>query len=239
MMALINKRDINRWDYLWRLFARDIFFKPNPKVTDEIIKLFNGGIAGKKILEVGSGSGSDCITLAKLGGQCFALDFSPEASKTCQRLAQKAKVKLKTIVADCRQIPARSDYFDLVFSVGLMEHFKKPIPLLKEQLRVLKRGGLLLVDVPQKYHLYTFVKHLRMKFNRHPFGWETEYSVSDLKRFGRQLKLKPIHFYGRESVLTDRLALPLKAWWKKIFAKIETSRLAPFVCLNVGVVYQK
>lgn len=238
-MERVVEREIDRWDHLWQLFAKDIFYKPNIKVTNEIDGLFNGKVTGKKILEVGAGSGSDCIALAKLGAQCFALDFSPEALKTCQQLAKKAKVKVKRIAADCRQIPFEDNFFDLVFSVGLIEHFKKPLPLFEEQLRVLKKGGFLLVDVPQKYNPYTMVKHLRMGFGRHPFGWETEYALADMKKIAGLLKVKPIRFYGRGSASLGRLPGVIDFFWRKIFVKIEESRLAPFICLNIGVIYRK
>jgi SAM-dependent methyltransferase len=232
-------KEVKRWNYLWQQFAENIFYKPNIKVTKEIVDLFEGKVAGLKVLEVGAGSGSDCLTLAKLGARCFALDFSPEALKVCQQLAKKAKVEVKTILGDCRQISVRDEFFDLVFSVGLVEHFKNPFPILREQLRVLKKGGFLLVDVPQKYHLYTLVKHLKMRFGLHPFGWETEYSLADLKKIAHQLKVEPIRFYGRDSVFIGRLSGMIDCYWRKIFAKIEAGRLAPFVCLNIGVIYQK
>ena len=239
-MATINEKQIDRWNRLWQQFGEDIFYKPNIKVTNEIINLFDRKVPGLKILEVGAGSGSDCITLTKFGAECFALDFSPEALKACQQLAKKAKVEVKRIIADCRRIPVRDDFFDLVFSVGLIEHFKDPIPPLEEQLRVLKEGGgFLLVDVPQKYNLYTFVKHLRMKSGKHPFGWETEYALGDLKKIVAVLGLKPIRFYGRGSAFIGHLPGIIDFCWRKIFVKIEESRLAPFVCLNIGAIYQK
>ncbi|MBU3957245.1 class I SAM-dependent methyltransferase [Patescibacteria group bacterium] len=235
----VVEREIDRWNRLWQQFGENIFYKPNIKVTDEIINLFGGKVAGKKILEVGAGSGSDCITLAKSGGECFALDFSKEALRVCQQLAKKENVEVKGIIADCRQIPIRDDFFDLVFSVGLVEHFKDPIPVLKEQLRVLKKGRFLIVDVPQKYNLYTIVKHLKIRHDSHPFGWETEYALADLKKIAGLLKVKPIRFYGRGSAFLGRLPNVFDFWWRKVFAKIEESKLAPFICLNIGAFYQK
>jgi len=232
-------KEINRWNNLWRLFSQDIFYKPNTKVTDEIIDLFDGQLMGIKILEVGAGSGSDCITLAKLGGKCFALDFSREALKTCQHLAKEADVEVKSILADCRQIPVQDGFFDLVFSVGLVEHFKNPVPMLREQIRVLKNGGFFIVDVPQKYNLYTIVKHLRMVLGSNPFGWETEYALTDLKKIAGLLKIKPIRFYGRGSAFVGRLPGVIDCRWRKIVAKIEKSSLAPFICLNIGMICQK
>lgn len=227
------------WNYQWRIFSQKIYLKTNEGVIKEILKITDGDLRGKKILEVGAGSGSDVIDLTKKGAQCFALDFSKESINVCQKLAEQERVNIKTFLADCRQIPIESNYFDLVFSVGLVEHFKDPVPILREQLRVLKKGGFLIIDVPQKYNFYTIVKHLRMKFDKHPFGWETEYSMKDFKTIARTLKLKVIRFYGRDTALKLRLPLVMRQLWLKVFSIVERSKIAPFICLNIGVIYQK
>ena len=227
------------WDWQWQSFAEKIYLKINEGVIREILGTMDGDVEGKKILEVGAGSGSDVIDLTKRGAQCFALDFSKESINICQKLAKQEKVGIKAILADCRQIPIESNYFDLVFSVGLVEHFKDPVPILREQLRVLKKGGFLIIDVPQKYNFYTIVKHLRMKFDKHPFGWETEYSMRDFKTIARTLKLKVIRFYGRDTALKLRLPLVMRQPWLKAFSIVERSKIAPFICLNIGVIYQK
>ncbi len=53
-------------------------------------------------------------------------------------------------IGDALNLPHRDEYFDVVFSLGLIEHFKKndKYRILKEQKRVLKRGGYLICQVP-------------------------------------------------------------------------------------------
>lgn len=234
-----NSRTIVRWNNIWQFFPKDILFRPNIKIINEVLKIFNKKINKLKILEVGAGSSSDSITLAKLGAKCYALDFSPEALRVCQKAAKKQGVKIFTINADCQKIPYKNNFFNVVFSAGLIEHFKNPIPILKEQLRVLDKKGYLIVDVPQRYNLYTISKHLRMIFNTHPFGWETEYSKKNLQIIGAKLKLKLIKIYGRDSALSNHLPTKLNKIWKKFFIKIESSKLAPYFCLHIGAIYQK
>jgi len=227
------------WDLQWQSFAKNIYLKINKGVVREILATLNEDVKNKRILEVGAGSGSDVIALAKKGAVCVALDFSKDALNVCRKLAKQENVNVETILADCRQIPIKDGSFDLVFSVGLIEHFEDPIPLIKEQLRVLKKGGFLIIDAPQKYNLYTIVKRVRMKLGIFPFGWETEYALADLKKIAREFRVKPIRFYGRGSAFIGRLPGIIDFCWKKIFVKIEESRLAPFICLNIGVIYQK
>jgi len=61
---------------------------------------------------------------------------------------------------------------------------------------VLKRGGCILVDVPQRYHYYTVVKHLLMALGLWFAGWEREYSVAELERLLREHSFSIVSSYG-------------------------------------------
>ena len=45
-------------------------------------------------------------------------------------------------VDDCTKMNFPSDEFDLIFSIGLLEHFEDIQHVISEQFRVLKSGGL-------------------------------------------------------------------------------------------------
>jgi SAM-dependent methyltransferase len=77
-----------------------------------------------------------------------------------------------------------------------MEHFRDPAPLLAENHRVLRAGGLLLVDVPQRYHPYTLIKHVLILLDRWFAGWETEYTIGQLRRLIRARGFELRHAYG-------------------------------------------
>ena len=53
--------------------------------------------------------------------------------------------------------------------------------LLQEQRRVLKPGGYVVIDVPQKYTLYSLRKRIAMWCGRWFAGWETDYSPGELE----------------------------------------------------------
>ena len=121
-----NSRQV--WDPQWSLFLKTAKIRTNQTLVNQIIKLYKNNLVNKKILEVGSGSGSDSVFLAKKGAKVTTLDFSKNAIKSAQKIAKQHKVKIKTINADCQKIPIKDNSFDLVFSVGLIEHFKKTPP---------------------------------------------------------------------------------------------------------------
>lgn len=228
------------WNTRWSKFTKSTDIYPNRLVIKNIQSIFNGNLQNISILEVGAGSGIDSIYLSKMGAKLTTLDFSPKSISISQKLAQKHSIKLNTILADYQKIPFKSNTFDLVFSVGLVEHFKKPLPIIKEQLRVVKKNGYLLIDVPQKYNLYTIVKKIRMLTHTFAFGWETEYSLQDLKKISKIFGVKIVKLYGRDSAFTLKFKSNLKNVWKKFISIIESNQtIAPRVCLNIGVFYKK
>ncbi len=150
---------------------------------------------GKLVLEVGAGTGRDSQALAELGATVVTLDYADSAIRLISGLVARVP-HLYAVQGDAFAPPFRPGSFDLVFHQGLLEHFRDPLPLLQANVALLKPGGLLLIDVPQRYHLYTLVKHLAIWLNRWFAGWETEFSVRDLERLVRQVGLEPVRRYG-------------------------------------------
>lgn len=216
-------------------------------------------IPGKKILEVGAGSGRDSFKLADEQGTVFVLDYSPQALKIIQELNKNSEDQVYLILGDAIQIPIRDESMDVVFHQGLMEHFKEPLSLLQQQFRILKRGGFLLVDVPQKYHIYSLIKHILIFFNQWFAGWETEFSIRQLKKllersgfsirhqYGRWMRPSLCYRVAREVLKKINIRLPLYPAGFKVMDKIRAglrdrlnSKLwAFYTFVDIGVIGQK
>jgi SAM-dependent methyltransferase len=162
-----------------------------------LIKRYLAGAKGQRILELGCGTGIDINVIAndKKGLQCFGSDISTESIKICEHISKIFLNDIRFFVADTRSLPLRSGTFDLVFSQGLVEHFNDHVSVIAEQVRVLSDDGILIVNVPQKYTGYTWMKKYAMKNGKWDLGWETEFSYSDLKKTGRKLGL-----FGKEVI---------------------------------------
>jgi len=191
-----KKSTIDHWERFWKdkkeiaeVYSNDYRIYLNLTKATEI--------KNKKILEVGAGSGRDSFQLAQDTATVYVLDYSPQALQIVNNLNEQNEVSVYLIQGDAFQIPIPDNTLDIVFHQGLMEHFKDPLALLKEQFRVLKPGGLLLVDVPQRYHVYTVIKHILIFFNKWFAGWETEFSIAQLKSLMDQSGFEVKHQYGR------------------------------------------
>lgn len=162
------------WDRYWSQHRETSWELNRPQVT----MLERIGFEDKRILEIGCGSGTTSHFLANQRAAVVGIDISLNAIQ----MVRKKKTPLILLCADARKLPFGDCSFDVVFHQGVLEHFEDPLVLLKEQRRVLKDGGALLVDVPQKFQPYTLMKRKRMRDGTWPFGWETEYSYFELKR---------------------------------------------------------
>jgi len=146
-----------------------------------------------------------------------------------------------------------------VFYHVLLEHFREPVPLLRENYRVLCTGGICLVDVPQKFHVYTIIKHLLMLFNAWFAGWETEFSVRDLGKLIRSVGFQVRLIYGdwmrpsltyriaRELLMRVGLHLPMYPRGLRVVRSMR-AHIRQFLlrfpgslntCLDIGVVAEK
>ncbi len=155
-------------------------------------------LRGKRVLEIGAGTGRDSFPLVDRGAIVYQLDYAENSLKILRRIAQQAGYDVIIIGGDTFRLPFRDASFDIVFHQGLLEHFRpqQAEALLRENIRVLKSGGLLLVDVPQRYHIYTLVKHLLIAVNRWFAGWERSFSVGELRAVLHSIGLSPVSAYG-------------------------------------------
>jgi len=251
--------EISHWENFWsrNRNIKDVY--PTSRcLVDNLIAVtdFNN----KKVLEVGGGSGRDSIRIKTLGGDVYVLDYAESSLKTIKEQIVEEDITLKLIKGDAFKLPFKDNSFDIVFHQGLIEHFRNPEIILRENVRVLKSGGLILVDAPQRYHLYTLLKHILIFFNRWFAGWETEYSIKELENMLKNEGVKKIiSVYGdwmspsilyrilREIFFKIGIKLPLypKGIWfikgmrKWIKEKIKRHRLAFYTFNNIGIIGQK
>ncbi|UCH83197.1 MAG: class I SAM-dependent methyltransferase, partial [Candidatus Latescibacterota bacterium] len=142
------------WDEFWA-DSQDLgdVYGTDDRIVDNLARVVE--LEGARVLEVGAGTGRDAGAMAALGATSIALDYSEE-SLDLMRDALGNRVEI--VCGDALDLPFAPESFDVVYHQGLLEHFRTPGDLLDENVRVLKRGGVLLVDVPQRYHYYTVLK---------------------------------------------------------------------------------
>lgn len=180
-------------------------------------------LRGTRILEVGCGKGNELVQLAKRGAACFGLDFSESAMAWMLARLTKEGMRMPLVRGDARNLPFDIESFDLVFSQGVLEHFTNPGDVLQEQRRVMRNGALIVIEVPNKWNLYTIYKKILMALKRWPPGWETQYSPRELKGLLRQNGFEVLDCVG-----WDFFTLKILRKLRKKFG-LKDKRESPFI----------
>lgn len=97
--------------------------------------------AGKRVLEVGMGLGTDFVQFVRAGADATGIDLtelSVEAVRT--RLAQE-QLSADVRVADAEALPFEDATFDLVYSYGVLHHTPDTARAVAEVRRVLRPDG--------------------------------------------------------------------------------------------------
>lgn len=217
-------------------------------------------LRGKRILEVGAGTGRDSFYMASDGATLVLLDYSMNSLKIIKK-GIPPSATISATGGDAFALPFLDESFDAVFHQGLLEHFRpaEAERLLRENIRVLKRGGLLVVDVPQRWHIYTVIKHVLIALNSWFAGWEREFSVRELRSLLKSLGTQPVYAYGewmypslfyrtfREALyklgiklpLYPRLVPPIAKLREKIRHELDGSVIKLYTALSIGVIARK
>ena len=121
-------------------------FRSHYKVFLEIIKKNKG-----KCLEIGCGRGSLSSYFAEDGWKTDLLDGSKKILSVAKKIFERNNHNANFYLADAEDLPIESNTYDLVFSIGLLEHFENPEKVISEHYRVTKQGGwLIMYIVPKK-----------------------------------------------------------------------------------------
>lgn len=98
--------------------------------------------AGQKLLDIGCGRGEFLRGFIDCGVEGYGVDSSRAAEKYCP------EAKLSTTDLEIDGLPFEYNFFDVIYSKSVIEHFHYPEKLVKEIYRVLKPGGLVITMCP-------------------------------------------------------------------------------------------
>ena len=99
---------------------------------------------GKRLLDVGCGSGTWLRATADLGAVPAGVDISQVALDACKHALPSADLHC----GPAESLPFTEAEFDFVSCLGAIEHFLNPEAALREMIRVAKPGALFLLLVP-------------------------------------------------------------------------------------------
>jgi SAM-dependent methyltransferase len=104
--------------------------------------------AGKRVLDLGCGTGYGTAELAKLATEAVGVDIAPEAIEYASAHYSSARF----VQVPATELPFPDATFDLIASFELIEHLSNYRSLLAQAARVLRPTGLFVVSTPNKLY---------------------------------------------------------------------------------------
>ena len=98
--------------------------------------------AGKRLLEVGCGMGTDLLQFARGGARVTGVDLTPRSIETSRKHLQLYGQTGDFAITDAETLPFAGESFDVVYSNGVLHHTPDTAGAVREVHRVLKPGGL-------------------------------------------------------------------------------------------------
>jgi 2-polyprenyl-3-methyl-5-hydroxy-6-metoxy-1,4-benzoquinol methylase len=120
-----------------------------------------------KVLDIGCYIGTDVFMLPKTDQQVetWAIDVSEDAIDYAKKLAKMRKEKkIHFGVHDANNpFKYKSNFFDVIICLEVIEHLHNPLTFLKEMKRILKKGGTLILSTPNEGYIMKSVLNLLPK----------------------------------------------------------------------------
>ncbi len=118
-----------------------------PITRDRLARCLNGELerlAGKRVLEAGSGAGRFTEVLLAAGAEVHSFDFSGAVTANAANNGHNAALSLAQ--GDIRQPPYPAASYDYVVCLGVIQHTPDPEQSIAALWRMVKPGGRLVID---------------------------------------------------------------------------------------------
>jgi ubiquinone/menaquinone biosynthesis C-methylase UbiE len=113
---------------------------------------------GKRVLEVGCGIGTDALQFAKSGAFYTGVDLTEAAISIAQRRFNLLNQRGEFIKLNAEELPFPDNYFDHVYSFGVIHHSPYPEKIISEIHRVLKPEGTITVMLYNRDSFYYLIE---------------------------------------------------------------------------------
>ncbi len=114
--------------------------------------------AGKRILEVGVGAGTDHAQWAAVTDDLHGVDLTDAAVETSARNLALRGRRSHLQRVDAEVLPFESSSFDVVYSWGVIHHAEAPERIIAEIARILRPGGVFLGMLYARHSLVAYRK---------------------------------------------------------------------------------
>ncbi|HEY2598881.1 MAG TPA: class I SAM-dependent methyltransferase [Candidatus Dormibacteraeota bacterium] len=215
------------WDDYWQQLKLPVAVdeakaRPYEREILKVLKRFAPTHPGARIVEIGGAPGGYLAYVARAsGGDAFALDISPVG---CKKLEENFELLGIPVTVFCRDV-LESDLsdlprFDMVYSLGLIEHFGDPLPMIRKHVELAKPGGVIVLGLP---NFRGIAKHV-LRFTRPEMLGIHNLATMDTRTWSR---------FEHEARLEVLFRGYVGGWEPRIYAMRKASAWTRFVNLPI------
>jgi SAM-dependent methyltransferase len=151
MMANTFEEDKRKgWERIWRSGDIPPRYGSSAPPNDSVVELADRLPPDAFVLDIGCGVGRHLLYLGGRGFRMAGVDISPSGVQASQQVCAEQGILVDARVSDMNALPWEDNTFDGAFAISTIHHHRRAgiVESLREARRVLKPGGLLLVDFP-------------------------------------------------------------------------------------------
>ena len=115
----------------------------------------------KKVLEIGVGLGADHQEFITSGATTYGIDLTLRSIKNTETRLKLWDLKSNLSVGDAEKLVFDDNYFDIVYSWGVIHHSPNTPQAISEILRVLRPGGNAKIMIYHKWSMVGFMLWIR------------------------------------------------------------------------------
>jgi len=149
----------------WDQKVVDAVFRKTVNQRFDMVMAEMPNMAGKSVLDVGTGSGRYAVELAARGAIVTGIDFSTEMLGLARTAAEKRGVsdRCRWISDDILQLNQLKERFHISLAIGFFDYIQDPRPFLK--LISSLTDGTLYLSFPKRWTARTVLRKLRLAWN--------------------------------------------------------------------------
>ena len=190
------------------------------KLVDIKLGLIKNYAVGKKVLDIGCGSGDYLFESKDIISSGIGVDYTRKAIHEAKMKKQRLGApNLDFMDSNARALPYKNETFDVIFSFSSLYYMPRIDDVFKEITRVLKQGGIAILEMGNLFSLNTIVCKAYSELPQ-----PCHMSLGDMKEVIRNSRLKILQwrafqilpFWGEKP---GWLKLLLHPQWKRLFQK--------------------
>jgi len=171
--------------------------------------------AGKQILEIGPGLGTDHAQFARAGAKMFALDLARRHLELTRRRFEVEDLATRAVLGDAEGLPFTDDRFDVVYTYGVLHHTTATRRAVDEIHRVLRPGGLAIVGLYHRHSAFHWIYTVLWRGIR----------LGELRRKGYRRMLSDIEYHSPGSDAAPPVKVLSRGDCRRLFAAFSETRI--------------